>query len=99
VSLVEFEPSEVERLLDLLHQRLRRRRLRASIYVVGGAAIAITVPGASDRPRRFLRQVVSTGPTDGQYWLATKRSWAGKRVITCGPSSVSTISSSIRAAE
>jgi hypothetical protein len=49
MSLVEFEPSEIERLLDLLNQRLRTRRVRASIYVVGGAAIAITVVGASDR--------------------------------------------------
>jgi hypothetical protein len=59
MSLVEFEPSEIERLLDLLNQRLRRRRLKASIYVVGGAAIAITVPGASDRRTVDVDAVVS----------------------------------------
>ena len=59
MSLVEFEPSDIERLLDLLNQRLRRRRLRASIYVVGGAAIAITVPGASDRRTVDVDAVVS----------------------------------------
>jgi hypothetical protein len=59
MSLVELERSEIERLLDLLNQRLRRRRLRASIYVVGGAAIAITVPGASDRRTVDVDAVVS----------------------------------------
>jgi hypothetical protein len=59
VSLVEFERSEIERLLDLVDQRLTRRRLRASIYVVGGAAIAITVPGASDRRTVDVDAVVS----------------------------------------
>ena len=42
-SLVEFEAEEIGRLLGLLDSRLRRRRVRASIYVVGGAAIAMTV--------------------------------------------------------
>ncbi len=59
MSLVEFEPSDIERLLELLNQRLRRRRLKASIYVVGGAAIAITVPGASDRRTVDIDAVVS----------------------------------------
>ena len=40
---VEFEAEEIRRLLGLLDSRLRRRRVRASIYVVGGAAIAMTV--------------------------------------------------------
>lgn len=34
---------DIERLFDLLDARLRRRGVRASIYVVGGAAIAMTV--------------------------------------------------------
>lgn len=40
---VEFQAGEIQRLLGLLDARLRKRRLRASIYVVGGAAIAVTV--------------------------------------------------------
>lgn len=42
-SLVGFKAEEIERLLGLLDARLRSRGVRASIYVVGGAAIAMTV--------------------------------------------------------
>ena len=40
---VELHAEEIERLLGLLDARLRSRGVRASIYVVGGAAIAMTV--------------------------------------------------------
>ena len=46
MSLVEFEATEIERLLGLLDQRLKARGVRGSVYVVGGAAIAVTVYGA-----------------------------------------------------
>jgi hypothetical protein len=42
-SPVSFQAEEIERLLGLLDSRLRSRGVRASIYVVGGAAIAMTV--------------------------------------------------------
>lgn len=42
-SPVEFEAEEIRRLLGLLDSRLRNRGVRASIYVVGGAAMAMTV--------------------------------------------------------
>ncbi len=42
-SPVAFQAEEIERLLGLLDSRLRSRGVRASIYVVGGAAIAMTV--------------------------------------------------------
>ena len=41
--LVALHAEEIERLLGLLDARLRSRGVRASIYVVGGAAIAMTV--------------------------------------------------------
>ncbi|MEO7269344.1 MAG: DUF6036 family nucleotidyltransferase [Knoellia sp.] len=43
MSIVEFERSDIERLLGLLDARLRKRGIPGSIYVVGGAAIAVTV--------------------------------------------------------
>lgn len=43
MSLVEFERSEIKRLLNLLDGRLTKRGARGSVYVVGGAAIAVTV--------------------------------------------------------
>lgn len=43
MTLVEFERGEIERLLGLLDERLKARGARGSIYVVGGAAIAVTV--------------------------------------------------------
>ena len=42
---------------------------------------------------------VHGGRTGHQYAFATNSSVDGKRVITCGPSAVTTTSSSIRAAE
>lgn len=41
--MVEFERAEIERLLGLLDGRLQKRGVAASVYVVGGAAIAVTV--------------------------------------------------------
>ncbi|MGO4363476.1 DUF6036 family nucleotidyltransferase [Terrabacter sp. RAF57] len=46
MTLVEFERSEIERLLGLLDVRLQKRGVPASVYVVGGAAIAVTVHDA-----------------------------------------------------
>lgn len=46
MSLVEFERSEIERLLGLLDDRLQKRGVPGSVYVVGGAAIAVTVHDA-----------------------------------------------------
>lgn len=43
MTLVGFERNEIERLLGLLDSRLRERGARGSVYVVGGAAIAMTV--------------------------------------------------------
>ena len=43
MTVVEFGRTEIERLLDLLDQRLKQRGVSASVYVVGGAAIAVTV--------------------------------------------------------
>jgi hypothetical protein len=43
MSSVGFERAEIERLLGLLDGRLRARGVAASVYVVGGAAIAVTV--------------------------------------------------------
>jgi hypothetical protein len=43
VSLVEFERDEIQRLLGLLDARLQKRGVPGSVYVVGGAAIAVTV--------------------------------------------------------
>ena len=43
MSLVAFERGEIERLLGLLDARLQERGVPASVYVVGGAAIAMTV--------------------------------------------------------
>jgi hypothetical protein len=39
----QFDRAEIQRLLRLLDARLRRRGVGASVYVVGGAAIAVTV--------------------------------------------------------
>lgn len=43
MSPVEFERREIERLLGLLDERLTEQGARGSVYVVGGAAIAVTV--------------------------------------------------------
>ena len=43
MSLVELDRSEIERLLGLLDMRLQERGVSGSVYVVGGAAIAMTV--------------------------------------------------------
>lgn len=43
MSLVQFDRTEIERLLGLLDRRLRHRGVSASVYVVGGAAIAVTI--------------------------------------------------------
>jgi hypothetical protein len=43
VTLVELDRTEIERLLGLLDKRLKQRGVSASVYVVGGAAIAVTV--------------------------------------------------------
>ncbi len=43
MSPVEFARAEIERLLGLLDRRLHERGVAASVYVVGGAAIAVTV--------------------------------------------------------
>lgn len=43
MSLVELERSEIERLLGLLDTQLQEREVAGSVYVVGGAAIAMTV--------------------------------------------------------
>lgn len=43
MSLVQFERTEIERLLGILDRRLRDRGVSASLYVVGGAAIAVTI--------------------------------------------------------
>ena len=43
MSLVEFERDEIQRLLGLLDARLQKRGVPGSVYVVGGAAIAVTV--------------------------------------------------------
>lgn len=43
MSSVEFEGAEIERLLGLLDGRLQARGVAAGVYVVGGAAIAVTV--------------------------------------------------------
>lgn len=41
--MVEFDRAKIERLLAMLDRRLHRRGVAASLYVVGGAAIAVTV--------------------------------------------------------
>ncbi len=46
MSLVEFERDEIQRLLGLLDARLQTRGVPGSVYVVGGAAIAVTVDDA-----------------------------------------------------
>src|SRR5689334_2061133 len=38
----DFSPTDIARLLDLLEAELSRRGVAASIYIVGGAAIALT---------------------------------------------------------
>lgn len=43
MSLVEFDRAQIERLLGLLDERLQARGVRGSVYVVGGAAMAVTV--------------------------------------------------------
>jgi hypothetical protein len=43
VNLVEFEREQIERLLGVLDARLKARGTPASVYVVGGAAIAMTI--------------------------------------------------------
>lgn len=43
MSPVEFERDEIQRLLGLLDARLQKRGVPGSVYVVGGAAIAVTV--------------------------------------------------------
>ena len=46
MSLVQFDRTEIERLLELLDERLRTRGVSGSVYVIGGAAIAVTVHDA-----------------------------------------------------
>ena len=43
---VSFDRHRTEELLSLLDARLRTRGVSASIYLVGGAAIALTVQGS-----------------------------------------------------
>ena len=43
MSMVEFDRAEIERLLGMLGRKLQDRGVAASLYVVGGAAIAVTV--------------------------------------------------------
>lgn len=43
-ELVEFDRARINELLDLLDDRLRARGVAASVYLVGGAAIAMTLP-------------------------------------------------------
>ena len=43
MSQVAFERGDIERLLGLLDDRMQAREARGSVYVVGGAAIAVTV--------------------------------------------------------
>ncbi len=43
MSMVEFDRAQIERLLAMLDRRLQERGVAASLYVVGGAAIAVTV--------------------------------------------------------
>ena len=43
MSSVEFERAEIEHPLGLVDRRLRERGVAASVYAVGGAAIAVTV--------------------------------------------------------
>ena len=46
MSPVELDRSDIERLLGLLDARLQERGVTGSVYVVGGAAIAMTVHDA-----------------------------------------------------
>lgn len=46
MSSVGFDRTEIERLLGLLDRRLQERGVASSVYVVGGAAIAMTVHDA-----------------------------------------------------
>lgn len=46
MTLVQFDRTEIERLLGLLDERLRTRGVSGSVYVIGGAAIAVTVHDA-----------------------------------------------------
>ena len=43
MRLVQLDRPRIERLLGLLDERLRRRGVSGSVYVIGGAAIAVTV--------------------------------------------------------
>ena len=54
--------------------------------------VSRSMSGAAVADRRLLASL-------GQYALATNSSSDGKRVMTCGPSAVTTTSSSMRAAE
>jgi hypothetical protein len=46
MTAVELDRAEIGRLLGLLDQRMRVRGMRGSVYVVGGAAMAMTVDGS-----------------------------------------------------
>ena len=51
-SALELDPTTISQLLDRLDERLRRRGVRASLYIVGGAAV-VAVTGS----RRVTRDV------------------------------------------
>ncbi len=57
MTKVAFERDDIERLLGLLDVRLRARGVSGSVYVVGGACIAMTV--SNDRRTLDIDALVS----------------------------------------
>lgn len=58
-GLVEFDKDRIEQLLAMLDARLRARGVATSVYLVGGAAIALTVHDS--RRTQDVDAIVSDG--------------------------------------
>lgn len=70
----EFTAEETADLLDELDTRLRRRGVAASIFVVGGAAIAANQYAVTGLPRTSTRS-----PATPRSWRKRRR-WPGSAV-------------------
>ena len=83
MSSVEFERAEIERPLGLVDRRLRERGVAASVYAVGGAAIAVTV---YDAQRTLDVDAVVSDKT-----VLDDTSSRGDRIRTCGRAMASSL--------